>query len=71
MKTQKMREKEMAEAEEKRMEKAKKDMEAAKKRGVFSDGIADLGKVDKVSVYWDILFGLVKPMTRNPANHNT
>ena len=49
MKTQKMREKEMAEAEEKRLEKAKKDLEASRKRGVFSDGIIDLGKIDKVS----------------------
>ena len=71
MKTQRMREKEMAEAEEKRMEKAKKDMEAAKMRGVFSDGIADLRKVDKVSVYYDILFGLVKPLSISPAYHKT
>ena len=48
MKTQKIRAKELAEAEEKKLEKAKKDMEAVKKRGVFSDGISDLTKIDKV-----------------------
>ena len=48
MKTQKDRVKELAEAEEKKLEKAKKDLDAAKKRGVFSDGIVDLTKIDKV-----------------------
>ena len=46
--TQKVRAKEMAEAEKRRLENAKKEFEATNKRRVFSDGIRDTQKIDKV-----------------------